>query len=322
LGIENIVNTSLRLILLACLLISACAEDAGLAVGTLERDRIELPACVSEVIVAIYVTEGDTVTSGQVIMQLDTRISQAELAALAATKEQSAARVAELERGPRFERIAEGRALVAGSQSLLVEAQHNLTRIQSLFKRGLASQADLDRAEANYKSADANLSAEQESLRALENGTTTEELQQARQALAVAQANVVRSQLLNDKLSIKSPRDGLVDDIVFKLGEQPRAGDVVAVILGSGATYARVYIPLTHRVKITSGTQLMVDIEGVDAPIKGTVRKISSDPAFTPYYALTERDRSRLAYLAEIDLPGEFTATLPVGLPVQVDLGR
>jgi HlyD family secretion protein len=279
----DIVNTSLRFVLLACLLISACAEDAGLAVGTLERDRIELPATVSEVIVAIYVTEGDAVTSGQVIMQLDTRISQAELAALAATREQSAARVAELERGPRFERIAEGRALVAGSQSLLVEAQHNLTRIQSLFKRGLASQADLDRAEANYKSADASLAAEQESLKALENGTTTEELQQARQALAVAEANVDRSQLLNDKLSIKSPRGGLVDDIVFKLGEQPNKGDVLAVILGSGAPYARVYIPQTHRAKIKPGTQLMVHIEGVGAPVKGNVRKISSDPAFTPY---------------------------------------
>ena len=315
-------NTSLRLVLLACLLISACAEDTGLAVGTLERDRIELPASVSEVIVAIYVAQGDAVTSGQVIMELDARISEAELAALAASREQSAARVAELERGPRFERIAEGRDLVAGSQSLLVEAQHNLTRIQSLFKRGLASQADLDRAEANYKSVGASLAAEQESLKALENGTTTEELQQARQALAVAEANVVRSQLLNDKLSIKAPRDGVVDDIVFKLGEQPKAGDVVAVILCSGAPYARVYIPQTHRVMIKPGTQLMVDIEGLGAPVKGTVRKISSDPAFTPYYALTERDRSRLAYLAEIDLLGKFATTLPVGLPVQVDLGR
>lgn len=293
-----------------------------MAVGTLERDRIELPATVSEVIVDIYVAQGDTVSSGQVIMQLDARISQAELAALVATREQSAARVAELERGPRFERIAEGRALVAGSQSLLVEAQHNLMRIQSLFKRGLASQADLDRAEANYKSVGASLSAEQENLRALENGTTTEELQQARQALAVAEANVTRSQLLSDKLSIKAPRDGVVDDIVFKLGEQPKAGDVVAVILASGVPYARVYIPQTHRLKIKPGIHLMVDIDGVDTPVKGVVRKISSDPAFTPYYALTERDRSRLAYLAEIDLLDEFATTLPVGLPVQVDLGR
>jgi hypothetical protein len=29
-----------------------------------------------------------------------------------------------------------------------------------------------------------------------------------------------------------------------------------------------------------------------------------------------------LAYLTEIDLPGELTASLPVGLPVQVDLGQ
>lgn len=315
-------NDSFRRVLLVCLLLSACVEDTGLALGTLERDRIELPATVSEVITAVYVREGDAVISGQRIMQLDDRISQAELAALVAAMQQSAARVAELERGPRFERVAEGRAQVAGRRSLQVEAEHSLKRIRSLFQQGLASQANLDRTEAIYNSSVAQLEAAQENLKALENGTTSEELQQARQALAVAQANVSRSQLLNAKLAIKAPRNGVVDDLLFKLGEQPGAGEVVAVILGDGTPYARVYIPQSHRALVFPGAELSVHIDGVDSPFKGVVRKVSSDPAFTPYYALTERDRSRLAYLAEIDLNEALVKTLPVGLPVQVDLGR
>lgn len=305
---------------LICLLLAACAEDNGIALGTLERDRIELPATVSEVITYSYVQEGDVVVAGQIILQLDTRISEAELDALVAAMEQSAARVAELERGPRFEKIAEVKAIVAGSKSTLVEAEHNLERIQSLFRKGLASKADLDRAEANFNSSAAQLNAELENLKALENGTTTEELQQARQALAIAQANVSRSRLLKEKFSVRASVDGTVDDLLFDTGEQPRAGDVLAVLMASGMPYARVYIPQTYRSRINPGSQLQVSIEGLASAVTGTVRKISSDPAFTPYYALTERDRSRLAYLAEIDLPDESVKTLPVGLPVQVKL--
>jgi HlyD family secretion protein len=45
---------------------------------------------------------------------------------------------------------------------------------------------------------------------------------------------------------------------------------------------------------------------------------ISSEAAFTPYYALTERDRDHFSYLAEIDLVDEAARDLPTGLPVEV----
>jgi HlyD family secretion protein len=35
------------------------------------------------------------------------------------------------------------------------------------------------------------------------------------------------------------------------------------------------------------------------------VRWVSSEAAFTPYFALTERDRGRLSYVAKVDI-GEF----------------
>jgi HlyD family secretion protein len=47
------------------------------------------------------------------------------------------------------------------------------------------------------------------------------------------------------------------------------------------------------------------------------VRWVSSDATFTPYFALTEHDRSRLSFLAEIDIPD--AAQLPSGVPLQAD---
>ena len=45
----------------------------------------------------------------------------------------------------------------------------------------------------------------------------------------------------------------------------------------------------------------------------------ASEASFTPYHALTERDRGRLVFVAEVDLEGDGAHALPTGVPVQVE---
>jgi HlyD family secretion protein len=65
------------------------------------------------------------------------------------------------------------------------------------------------------------------------------------------------------------------------------------------------------------GDGIDVRVDGVDKIFDGRIRWVSADAAFTPYFALTEHDRSRLSYLAEIDI--ENAEDLPSGIPVQAD---
>ena len=60
-------------------------------------------------------------------------------------------------------------------------------------------------------------------------------------------------------------------------------------------------------------------VDGISDGISGQVRWIASEPAFTPYYALTERDRGHLTYLAKVDIT-EQRERLPDGVPVEVEL--
>jgi HlyD family secretion protein len=62
-----------------------------------------------------------------------------------------------------------------------------------------------------------------------------------------------------------------------------------------------------------------VHVDGAEESFTGRVRWIAQEPAFTPYYALNSSERSRLVYLAEVQLP-DTAANLPAGLPVQVEL--
>ena len=81
------------------------------------------------------------------------------------------------------------------------------------------------------------------------------------------------------------------------------------------------FIPETRRAAVGAGTPATVRIDGADRAWKAEVRYVSSEAAFTPYYALNARERGRLAYLAEIVLTEAEAAGLPTGIPVEVTLG-
>ncbi|MCP4044756.1 MAG: HlyD family efflux transporter periplasmic adaptor subunit, partial [Gammaproteobacteria bacterium] len=156
-----------------------------------------------------------------------------------------------------------------------------------------------------------------ESLERLLNGTTVEELQQATAALEAAEAGITRIELDIERLRIYAPVNGMLDKRLYQIGERPQVGATIAVILDAARTYARIYVPETLRSSMQPGNQLDVRIDGQDQTITGTVRWVSADASFTPYFALTEHDRSRLSYLAEIDVPE--ASALPSGVPLEVD---
>jgi HlyD family secretion protein len=116
---------------------------------------------------------------------------------------------------------------------------------------------------------------------------------------------------------VTAPVAGRLDALPFELGERPRAGDAVAVMLTDGAPYARVYVPEPLLVAARPGAAAAVKADGDARTWRGRVRRLSSEASFTPHYALTERDRSRLSYLAEIELEDAAARELPTGVPVE-----
>jgi HlyD family secretion protein len=72
------------------------------------------------------------------------------------------------------------------------------------------------------------------------------------------------------------------------------------------------------RIRVGSGTPAEVRIDGYEQAFPARVRWVAADAAFTPYFALSQHDRGRLSYIAEIDLIGDDVDRLPVGIPVEV----
>ena len=307
-----------RLGLTLLLVLSACnhSEDTFM-VGTLERDRVEVTVENFEPIIAIHVQDGQMLKTGDLILEQDPARLERVLAQQAALRDQSAARLAELERGPRTETIREARAQLESTRSSAKNAATNLVRAQEMFARDLSNQSNLDFATTRSETAIAAEQAAEESLNRLLNGTTVEELDQAIAALGAAEAGINRIQLDIERLKVYAPVNGMLDKRLYQLGERPQIGATIGVILDSARTYARIYVPEPLRASVQPGKNLQVRIDGNEQTVTGTVSWVSADATFTPYFALTEHDRSRLSYLAEVDVPD--ASSLPSGVPLEVD---
>jgi HlyD family secretion protein len=288
-------------------------------VGELTSDRIELTAETNEPITAIKVSEGESVAAGQVLLEQDPRRAAARLSEAEALLAQVQARLDELVRGPRSELIEGARANVEGAAQELAFRQAELDRMREVHARGLASPETLDQAQAALDAAQAAHKLRVAQLEELLAGTTVEELAQAEQAVRQAAARRDAAEVDLDRHTLRSPVDGIADARLFELGERPTPGQAIFIILGGQQTYARVFVPESVRVTVTPGTAARVHVDGLAEPLAGRVRWISSDAAFTPYYALTERDRSRLTYVAKVDITEEHSR-LPDGVPVEVEL--
>jgi HlyD family secretion protein len=295
------------------------SETQTQALGTIERDRVTFTATANEIIRQQPVQEGSFVSKGQVLVQLDSKRQEAVVAHAVALVAKADAQLLKLTNGERPEDIAAAQASVSRAEARLVQAEKNYIRQSELVAKKVVSQAEKDTAIAARDTAIAELDSAKEEFSKLTAGARPEEIAQAQAEQQAAVADLNLQQQILDELTIVATRDGILDTLPYNLGERVPINGIVAVIQGNRIPYARVYVPASHRVDFIVDKEVNVHIDGLDAPVLGKVRWVATEPSFTPYYALTEDERSRLVYLAEIDLATE-TEALPSGLPAQVDL--
>ncbi|WP_139215101.1 HlyD family secretion protein [Oceanisphaera psychrotolerans] len=305
-------------LLLCCLLLTACEpspDDRWL--GTLERDRIELTTTAAELVMEQPVAEGERVAEGTLLVRLDVTRQQLEVGRQQARLRQAEAGLALLLTGAREEDISAARAELAQLQARLPEVARNLGRIRTLASRQLASQAELDRVRTDHDQLRAQIDAARQRLARQVSGSRVEDIEAAYAARDAQQAELAQARYQLAELTIHASRAGILETLPYQVGDRVAPGAVVAVLQAQGAPYARIYVPASGRLGLHVGDSLRVWVDGIEEPYPGRLSWIATEPAFTPYYALTEGERSRLMYLAKVQLP-EAASALPSGIPAQV----
>ncbi|XOV88791.1 MAG: HlyD family secretion protein [Pseudomonadota bacterium] len=309
-----------KLLVIVLALLAGCAQPPSeiSSLGTLEVDRIELTADSVEPIVEVMVTEGDRVTVGTPLIRQDpARVNNMMLRARADLAT-ARARLAEAEAGPRAQDIAAARSRLAAATSDARTAKIELDRERSLVVQNYSSKNNVDILAGRYQTALARQQEAEAKLAELEEGTRSETIDAARSQYALAEAQVADIALSLSRLTVTAPLDGLVESVIYELGERPLPGAVVLVLVRDQMPYARIHIPAPVRTLLTPGAEAAVSVDGHAAPYAGRLRWVAHDASFTPYFALTQHDRSHLSYLAEVELTDPAAAKLLTGIPVQV----
>ncbi|GGF13147.1 MAG: HlyD family efflux transporter periplasmic adaptor subunit [Pseudomonadota bacterium] len=305
-------------LILISLVITACSDsNEGVALGTLERERVIHPATTNEILIDLPVSAGQLVEKGQVIAKFDAELQQAIVAKAQAQLAQATAFLEKTLNGARPEEVAAASAKVAAANAAYTQSEANFRRAKTLVKDKLASQETLDSATAARDETFANLESAKQNLNELTNGSRVEDINSAKAQVQAAEAELKVQQKYLSDLTIKAMRAGRVDNLPWHVGERVTKGSPVVIIQANSAPYARVYIPEPYRAKLNQGMTLTVRVDGIDKDIQGELTWIATEPAFTPFYALNQEERARLMYLAEVTLPTSEN-NLPTGVPAQV----
>lgn len=293
-------------------------ERSSEVLGTLERERLELVAESNEPIISIEVREGQQVVAGTRLLTLGLGAMQPRIDQATARVGETQQRLNELVKGPRGQEILEARAALQAARSAAATEEREYERMRDIVRKNLTSRSALDQSRSRRDTAVSNQQQSQARLDLLLEGTRREEIEQAAAAVKQAEAALAELRASAERYSVQAPRAGRVEAIPYKLGERPPVGAPVIVMLADKTTFARVHVPQQFRADFAAGTRVSIRLDGQPRRFTGVVRFISAEADFTPYYALTERDRTRLSYLAEIDMTDAAADGLPTGSPVQV----
>lgn len=226
--------------------------------GNIETTDVEIGFKVPGRIAARFVSEGESVSSGQPVAQLDTQELEQEVAMRRSEVLAVQARLAELEAGSRPEDIAEARAGVDRAEAQLAEmrsgsreqeikaaravlervmaeeerTQKDFERMQELHAKNAVARRELDHASAAFATAEASVAEAREQLHLKEEGPREEKKAEARAALAGAQAAY-------DKV-VQGPRKETIDQA---RAEAQRAVESQG-LAETRLSYTMVYSPL------------------------------------------------------------------------------
>jgi ABC exporter DevB family membrane fusion protein len=192
----------------------------------------KLAASIAGRIAAIHVREGETVTAGTPLVELETAVARAALDAAEAEVAVARAELARHRRGSRSEDIeaADAEAEAAVARALLSEGVRD--RLDSLAPSGAVTTDELDRtrrqAEADRHAADTAAARRRATLA----GSRSEDIRAAAARLAAAEARRDQARASLEQNILRAPIDGEVLAIKYRVGELFAPGGDPLVVLG------------------------------------------------------------------------------------------
>lgn len=288
------------------------------ASGHVEATQVRVAAKTPGTLAKLAVDEGDRVTAGQTVAEVDTVDVRLALDAARAERGQAEAELRLRRAGSRKEDIAEARAQVARAEADLDGAEKDLARMEGLLASGSGTAKSRDDARVRRDAAAAALTAARERSRRTDAGSRPEEIDAAAARLAAADARIAQLDQQVKDATLPSPVAGVVTEKVAEQGELLARGSAVVVVTDLADAWLTVYVaePDLARIRIGQPAEVRTD-DGQTR--QGTVTFIASQAEFTPKNVQTRDERVKLVFKVKVGLPNGDGLFKP-GMPAEARL--
>ncbi len=267
--------------------------------GYVEGEYVAMAPLEVARIAEVAVRRGDRVAPGAVIAVMESRDGDIAVRDATARLAQAQSDLADLKQGRRPEEIEVIVATLASAKAQAGDAERALARRRDLFKRGFASQAELDAAVtandvagARVRELDANLAVAR--LPAREDAIHSAEARvaQARTALETAQWRL-------SERTLKASKPGIVTDLVRRPGDVAGPQAPVVSFLPDGAAKLKLWVPEAAFSRLALGQDLTVACDGCRADLTARITYLAKEPEFTPPVIYSVETRQKLVHLVE-----------------------
>jgi HlyD family secretion protein len=278
--------------------------------GNVDIREVELAFRVPGRLLAMDFDEGDTVSAGQRIAQLDPETYVEALAVADARVEQSRAVLAKLESGTRPQDVQRARDAVRAAQAQYDNAVSDFERQTGLADSGASSQRIVDAARARRDAAEAELSAAREALALAEEGFRDEDIASARADLTQV-----------DDTELVAPSDGILIARLREPGSMLMQGAPIYSLSLRDPIYVRAYVAEPDLGRAVPGTEVTVTTDSSDTVYRGQIGFVAPRAEFTPKTVQTTDLRTDLVFRLRIVIANGDDG-LRQGMPVTIHVAR
>lgn len=230
-----------------------------------EADVTAIAPKVSGYVTQILVDENSWVKKGQILLTIEPRDYQAQVARMTAYAEASRAKVTTLDGQIALQKsyITQAKATIVSAQAEVVRSKSDLDRYRNLQQNRAASRQKLDMALANSRKAEAALDGARAML-AAERNKLKVLMTQRLEAEAALKESGARLQLANFDLEntvVRAPVDGLVGNRHLGLGQYLRPGMQVFTLVPLPNVYVTANFKETQiaHMRVGQSVELTVD---------------------------------------------------------------
>jgi len=287
--------------------------------GYAEADFVKVGPTQQGLLTEVAVVRGQQVAPGAPLFTQDETSDLAARDQAARQQRQAQDQLANLEAAGKPTEIEQAEANLADARATLVRTKGDLDRVESLIHTGAVTVQTLDQRRADYRSAQARVTALEAALaQARAPIGRQEEIKAQRAFVEAAQAALKMAEWRLAQRRVTAPIAARVADVLARAGETMAAGQPVVSLLPPGNIFVRFFVPEGELSRVHLGDKVALACDGCGADLAGTISFISPQAEYTPPVIYSEESRAKLVFQIEARPTLEQAVTLNPGQPVAV----